>query len=197
MKSCHASCLIFLLLGNTAFASGPPAEIVDQSFCPPGYYPSGPSFAYTCVSINGDNEEEASSRSLPSEQSRIRGHLEPAWGALVWDPEMLVADYKNSLYFGVAMGSRSKQAAIDRAMSQCENDGGKKCQIQATVTNGCLGLAGAIDQLVWAVEYHDGKSILGTSDRAGKKALAKCNAKGYEKCEIIYHDCSISNWVSG
>lgn len=171
--------------------------------CPDGYFPIGGGNAgwegcapMGSTSGRGGDSEESTSRILPPEQSRIQGHLEPAWGALVWDSEMLVADYKNSLYFGVKMGSRSKQAAIDGAMSQCENDGGKKCQIQATVTNGCLGLAGAVNQLVWAVEYHDGKSILDTSDRAGEKALEKCNAKGYEKCEIIYHDCSISNWVT-
>lgn len=190
MKKLNFALLSLLWLQTEAFA-GP--------FCPEGYHPEGPSFAFTCISnstgqpLGGGRTEAPSGRApLPPP---TQGHLEAAWGALVWDPGMLVADYKNSLYFGVAMGHRSKQAAIDDATSQCESDGGKRCQVQVVITKACLGLAGAKGQLVWATQKFTG-DVLGSSERAGANALAKCNEKGYQKCEVIYSDCSINNWVT-
>jgi hypothetical protein len=191
MKRTYFVCLFLLIIYGEAFA-GP--------FCPEGYRPEGPSFAYDCVSnstgeiLGGGGTGEPSSKGASSPPP-IEGHLEPAWGALVWDSKMLIADYKNSLYFGVAMAHRTKQAAIDDAMSQCENDGGKSCQVQATITKACLGLAGAKGKLVWAIQKFNG-DVLATSDRAGANALAKCEKLGYEKCEVIYSDCSINNWVT-
>lgn len=191
MKKQNFALLSLLLLQTEAFA-GP--------FCPEGYRPEGPSFAFTCISnstgqpLGGGGNSGAPSGRAPLPPP-TQGHLEAAWGALVWDPRMLVANYKNSLYFGVAMGHRSKQAAIDDATSQCENDGGKRCQVQAVVTQACLGLAGAKGQLVWATQKFTG-DILGSSEQAGLNALAKCNEKGYQKCEVIYSDCSIKNWVT-
>lgn len=190
MKKLNFALLSLLLLQADAFA-GP--------FCPEGYRPEGPSFSFTCISnstgepLGGGGAGARPGRApLPPP---IQGHLEPAWGALVWDPGMLVANYKNSLYFGVAMGHRSKQAAVEDATSQCQNDGGKRCQVQAVVTKACLGIAGAKGQLVWATQNFTG-DVLRSSERAGINALAKCNEKGYEKCEVIYSDCSINNWVT-
>jgi hypothetical protein len=172
-------------------------EVLAGPFCPEGYRPQGTSFAYTCISnITGqplDGGAPAPASRAPSPPP-IQGHLEAAWGALVWDPDMLVADYKKSLYFGVAMAHRSRQAAIDDATSQCENDGGKRCVVQAIVTRACLGLAGAKGQLVWATQKFTG-DVLATSARAGANALAKCQEKGHQQCEVIYSDCSINNWV--
>ena len=127
---------------------------------------------------------------------RVKGHAENVWGALVWDPKMLIANYKESKNIGIAMGQKTKQAAIDYAMSECENDGGKHCQVQATISGSCLAIAGAKGQLVWDTQKHtDGDNAFDTSDLAGKKTLAKCNEKGYQKCEVFYNDCSIQKWV--
>lgn len=174
-------------------------EALAGPFCPEGYRPEGPSFAFVCRSnstgevLGGGGGTAPPSR--PQLPPAIQGHIEAAWGALVWDPKMLVADYKNSRYFGVAMAHRSKQAAIDDAMSQCENDGGKNCQVQATITKACLGLAGAKGKLVWATQSFTG-DVLATSERAGANALAKCEKLGYQECKTIYSDCSINNWVN-
>jgi len=175
-------------------------EAFAGPFCPEGYRPEGPSFAYDCVSnstgevLGSGGGSDASSGRAPLPPS-IKGHLEPVWGALVWDPKMLIADYKNSLYFGVTMAHKTKQEAIDAAMSQCENDGGKSCKVQATITKACLGLAGAKGKLVWATQQFNG-DVMATSARAGANALAKCEKLGYEKCEVIYSDCSINRWVT-
>ena len=146
----------------------------------------------------GTNEmdDAPSGRPLPPLPPPIKGHIEPVWGALVWDSKMLIANYKDSKNIGIAMGQKTKQAAIDYAMSECENDGGKHCQVQATISGSCLALAGGKGQLVWATQkYSEGENAFVTSDFAGKKALAKCNEKGYQNCEVFYNDCSIQKWV--
>ena len=173
-------------------------QVIAGPFCPEGYRPEGPSFSYTCIS-NSTGRPLGAENNAPSGRAPMppstQGHLEAAWGALVWDPDMLVADYKNSLYFGVAMAHRSKEAAVDDATAQCQSDGGKRCQVQVVITKACLGLAGAKGQLVWATQKYNG-DVLASSAQAGTNALAKCNSKGYQKCEVIYTDCSIHRWAS-
>lgn len=191
LNTTHYIVFVLLCLMHGSTLAGP--------FCPEGYRPEGPSFAYGCVSNSTGEVLGSGGSSVPSSRAPapppIQGHLEPVWGALVWDSKMLIADYKNSLYFGVAMAHKTKQEAIDDAMSQCENDGGRHCTVQATITKACLGLAGAKGRLVWATQKFTG-DVMATSDRAGANALAKCEKLGYEKCEVIYSDCSINRWVT-
>lgn len=195
----------FLICSKVSYVQA--YEPIDQSFCAPGYHAEGPSFAYDCISnstgeIEGQESGSGSSSSgsyplpPPSTVPRVKGHSENVWGALVWDPKMLIANYKESKNIGIAMGQKTKQAAIDYAMSECENDGGKHCQVQATISGSCLAIAGAKGQLEWATQKHsEGDNAFVTSDLAGKKALAKCNDKGYQNCEVFYSDCSIIKWV--
>lgn len=148
---------------------------------------------YSDDSNNSDYGSYANS--MPSSPP-IKGHIEYVWGALVWDPKMLIANYKNSKNIGIAMGQKTKQAAIDYAMNECENDGGKNCQVQTTISGACLAIAGAKGQLVWDTQkYTKGENAFVTADLADKKALAKCNKNNYQNCEIIYSDCSIQKWV--
>ena len=192
--------LIFLCVISNVYAYEP----IDQSFCPPGYHPEGPSFAYDCVSnttgeIEGQESGSGSSSyplPPPSSAPRVKGHAESVWGALVWDPKMLIANYKQSKNIGIAMGKKTKQEAIDFAMSECENDGGKNCQVQATISGSCLALAGGKGQILWATQKHiENDNAFDTSKAAKKKALAKCTEKGYQQCEVFYSDCSIIKWV--
>jgi len=194
-----------LIFGKISYVEA--YEPIDQSFCLPGYHPEGPSFAYDCVSnstgeIEGQESGSGSSSSSsyplppPSNTARVKGHAENVWGALVLDSKMLIANYKESKNIGIAMGQKTKQEAIDFAMSECENDGGKQCQVQVTISGSCLALAGAEGQILWATQKHtEGDNAFDTSAAAERKALAKCNEKGYQRCEVFYSDCSIIKWV--
>ncbi len=145
---------------------------------------------------SNDDEGGGYGRAYPAPSApRVKGHAENVWGALVWDPKMLIANYKESKNIGIAMGQKTKQAAIDQAMSECENDGGKHCQVQATISGACLAIAGAKKQLVWETQKFINEDANATADLASKKALAKCNEKGYQNCEVFYIDCSIYKWV--
>jgi hypothetical protein len=142
-----------------------------------------------------DDSGRGGAYSAPS-TPRMKGHAINVWGALVWDPKLLIANYKESKNIGIAMGQKTKQDAIDYAISECENDGGKHCQVQATISGSCLALAGGKGQIVWATQKHtDGDNAFDTSAAAEKKALAKCNEKGYQSCAVFYSDCSIIKWV--
>ena len=108
----------WMIFGKIAYVQA--YEPIDQSFCPPGYHPEGPSFAYDCVSnTTGEIEGQESNgdgygRDYPTATTpRVKGHAENVWGALVWDPKMLIANYKQSKNIGIAMGKKN-QAKSDR-----------------------------------------------------------------------------------
>lgn len=162
----------FLMFSNASYVQA--YEPIDQSFCPPGYHPEGPSFAYDCVS-NTTGEIEGSESSRPAREPD-RAVWEDRWGAIARG---------KAGGWGAVTNMHNEKSAKQAALKQCETTASTKpadCKVSLTYYNQCA-------VYVWGSGGGISSSAVDVPT-ASKNALAQCG-KSSKDCEVLYSDCSL------
>lgn len=149
-------------------------EPIDQSFCPYGYHPEGPSFAYDCVSNStGEIQRSESNR---QEHEANRSVWEERWGAIARG---------KAGGWGAVVDMFSENSAKQASLKQCEATATIKpanCKVSLTYYNQCVAYA-------WGKKGGVSSSAVDMST-AKKQAMVECG-KSSDDCEILYSDCSL------
>jgi len=149
-------------------------EPIDQSFCPPGYHPEGPSFAYDCVSNStGEIEGRESSRTAREPDREV---WEDRWGAIARG---------KAGGWGAVANFASERSAKEAALKQCQTTATTKtanCKISIIYYNQCVAY-------VWGASGGVSSSAVDVPT-ASKQAMAQCS-KSSADCEVLYSDCSL------
>ncbi|WP_082002552.1 DUF4189 domain-containing protein [Xanthomonas cannabis] len=156
--------IVFFLMASDVSAEGQ---------CPPGYYPIGGQGVTGCAPISGGD----SSSGLP----QATGEWEKRWGAFAIDAAVGV--------LGASARNKSKSDAKRAAIQDCVGLGGKACKVNFVYHNQCAAVARSIDG--------GGSTIQGAKsvEEAKKLVLEACESNSkVEKCELIYTECSMSEF---
>lgn len=156
--------IFFFLIASDVYAEGQ---------CPPGYYTIGGQGAVGCAPMSGGD--------TGSQLPQATGEWEKRWGAFAIDTAVGV--------LGASARNKSKSDAKRAAIQDCVGLGGKACKVNFVYYNQCAAVARSIDG--------GGSTIQGAKsvDEAKKLVLEACESKSkVGKCELIYTDCSMSEF---
>lgn len=158
-------CFDFLRLIGISLAL--PLALYAQGYCPQGQYqalPPGAPDPGRCVPVPRNLEGVLLRPPLPTTH----------WGAIAADSA--------SDHFGAAHDLPSRQAATDRAMTQCRQAGGTHCKVATVFGNGC------------GVLVAGEKGWRGFADvtvrHAQQTGVTVCRKNGNQHCRVVYSDCS-------
>ena len=152
--------------------------------CPPGQFPVGGQGMEACAPIPSAGGTEAQPAA-----PRPTGKWETRWGAIAEDSSSL------SLATGTSVSRKSKREASSAAMQECERQGGKKCKLVIAYHNQCVAIA---DPTQESRRRGAAKSMFSAEESlelARSSALQRCEAAdGEPKCELVYSECSMSEF---
>jgi hypothetical protein len=131
--------------------------------CPPGQYPQSGQGWQTCVPIPGAS-------GVVSQPAKVV-HWMDRYGAIVSDPEAGA--------IGASISQQTQTIAEQKATSDCEAKGGKKCTLDIVYGNKCAALVSGDRQ-------YNVKSGITLLD-AEQKAMQGCHDNN---CRVFYSGCS-------
>ncbi|MBT2748313.1 MULTISPECIES: DUF4189 domain-containing protein [unclassified Lysobacter] len=145
-----------------------PNVALAEGDCPPGFYRyTNPGHPGNCVPIPQTREQQTGPK------------WRETWGAIAMDHETGST--------GVTVKAKSERTARKEATDRCKKEGGTNCRIALTYANQCASIAGPKE----VTGRRSGSIIAAANEYESERlALESCEAKGGEKCEIFYTDCS-------
>lgn len=150
-----------LAIGRVAHAEGN---------CPPGFYPIGNRDVAACAPIPGYGQAQQPYSPQPSP----RVVWSDRWGAFALDGEVGA--------LGIATGMIDGESAVEAALGDCKEKGGKDCYPSRPFVNGCGVL------IVGARAAYYGYSR--TIDEAVNRGVALCRRDGDHDCRLYQAACT-------
>jgi len=134
--------------------------------CPPGQYPQSGQGWQTCIPVPG---AQAQPQQAPQPQWRDQ------WQAISTDTPLGI--------LGAAQHRSTWKEAETAATADCYAKGGKECEVQISMRNGCIAMAVG----------ESTKNVKGDAvkERAESEATAQCQ-KNNSKCVVYYSACDFA-----
>lgn len=158
-----------MCVGGVATAQGCPAGIPagNNPLCIPPDNPNSPYY-----------QSDSGASTVPSAPI-VR--WADRWGAIAVD------DGEKTVGIGIAEMANSERAAKKAALNDCRAKGGTKCVISLAYYNQC-------GVIVWGSAGYNSVSAE-TVERASKRAIERCSARGFTNCDVYYSGCSFAERV--
>lgn len=134
--------------------------------CPPGRYPQNGQGWQTCVPIPGAQSQQ---------QEAPRPQWRDQWQAIATDTPLGI--------LGMALHRSTSKEAEKAATADCYSKGGKECEVQISIRNGCIAM----------VVGESTKNVQGDAvkERAIGEATKQCQ-KSNNKCVVYYSACDFA-----
>jgi hypothetical protein len=158
--------IVFFFLAGFCFSS----SCFSQTRCPPGATPG----SVVC-------QPDISSDPASGTRTIVRstGYWQNTWGA--------IADGSNGIG-GVAVGSSSKEEALDAARKACEKNGGLDCEAGFSYYNQCAAIAQPTRDFEKSVAFRGSAE---NKQLAIDNTLKACREQNVgDQCKVVYSDCT-------
>lgn len=161
-----------------------PSAVIAEGRCPSGQYPIGDQGVGGCAPIPG---------AAGGAGAQASGRWATTWGAIAKDEKPIPG---TNLAIGVAESMGTKADAGRIALAQCEQRGGRDCQILLAYHNQCAALSGPDISQLKARGGVLNASRAGSLEKAKEDSMRQCEAEdGGQSCILLYASCSAPHYI--